>query len=227
MMKAHPSQGRECVETAQQFADVSCSPLEQRWQQFQSRRFLAMPIAGAIAWGAIGAANALVLESTFARSMAIYIGTGLIFYLGLLVARFTGEDLLGKRDPGNPFDRLFLAGVVQAVTVYSIAIPFALIQPDSLPLSVGILTGLMWIPFSVLLGHWLGVFHTVARTLSCLMLWYGFPDARFFALPLAIVAVYLVTIGLLQRRYVNYRRAGTSKETLSVADISLPVDTHS
>lgn len=39
-----------------------------------------------------------------------------------------------------------------------------LVEPTSLPMSVGILSGLMWIPFSGLIEHWVGFFHAFART---------------------------------------------------------------
>lgn len=183
-------------------------PTSEQWRSFRARKFLAMPIAGALAWSLIGVLNLWVFESTFARSMTIYAGTGMILYLGMLVARLTGEDLMGRQDPGNPFDRLFLGATAQAVFVYAIAIPFAIEKPDSLPLSVGILTGLMWIPFSTLVQHWVGYFHTISRTILILVLWYAWPEARFYSIPAAVVAVYLLTIGFLWLRYQSLQQVG-------------------
>ena len=144
---------------------------------------------------------------------AIYIGTGMIFYLGLLVARFTGEDLMGRERKGNFFDRVFMLTVVQAVLVYALAIPFFLVEPTSLPLSVGILTGLMWVPFSALVGHPIGIFHGVVRTVLVLAVWYLLPAHRFVAVPAVIVAVYLVTIVVLARRYA--RLAGAPRRAVA------------
>ena len=90
--------------------------------------------------------------------------------------------------------------VASALLVYGIAIPFFLTEPTSLPLSVGILTGLMWVPFSGLIGHWIGLAHGVARTVLVVAAWYSFPDARFVVIPFVIVALYLVTILVLARR---------------------------
>ncbi len=165
---------------------------------FVDSRFLAMPIAGAIAWTGIGIAGALL--PLFAAAWVLFIGTGMIFYLGLGVARFTGEDLLGRRRKGNYFDQLFLLTVASALLVYGIAIPFFLVEPTSLPLSVGVLTGLMWVPFSGLMRHWIGLFHGVVRTVLVVGAWYIFPDSRFVVIPAVIVAVYLVTIVVLARR---------------------------
>lgn len=172
--------------------------LEEHRANFAQSPFLAMPLAGALAWTAIGIAGAFL--PTPKAAWALFIGTGMIFSLGLLVARFTGEDLLGKRRPGNPFDALFMRSVVMAWLVFAIAIPFFRIEPTSLPLTVGILAGLMWLPFGWIIRHWVGTFHAVARTVLCLAAWYAFPDARFVAIPAVIVATYAVTIVALQRR---------------------------
>lgn len=178
--------------------DHSRLTLDEQHAAFLESPFLAMPIAGTIAWAAIGVAGALLpLE---AAAWALFICTGSIFYLGLAIARFTGEDLLGWRSKGNYFDRLFFHAVAMAILVYSIAIPFFLVEPTSLPMSVGILAGLMWIPFSALVGHWVGWFHAVSRTVLVLIAWYAFPRQRFVVIPAIIVVIYLVTIAILARR---------------------------
>jgi uncharacterized membrane protein YqjE len=67
-------------------------------------------------------------------------------------------------------------------------------------MTVGILTGLMWLPFSWIIKHWVGIFHALIRTASVLVLWYLFPDYRFIAIPFAIVLIYTVTIVILKNR---------------------------
>jgi hypothetical protein len=172
--------------------------LDQERALFAQSPFLAMPIAGTIAWTAIGIAGAILPVDLAA--WALFIGTGMIFSVGLVVARFTGEDLLGRRRPGNPFDALFMRTVVMAWLVFAIAIPFFRMDPTSLPLSVGILAGLMWLPFGWMIQHWVGTFHAVTRTVFCLVAWYAFPSQRFVVIPAVIVVIYLVTIAALVRR---------------------------
>lgn len=75
-----------------------------------------------------------------------------------------------------------------------------MIEPTSLPLMVGILTGLMWVPLAGMLGHWIGLFHGVGRTLLVLGAWSLFPADRFVVIPAVIVAVYLVTLYVLTTR---------------------------
>ena len=180
--------------------------LDHQLQHFRNSRFLAMPIAGMIAWTIIGLVGATGNE--FASVWAIFIGTGSIFYLGLGVAKFTGEDLLGRESKGNFFDRIFLLTTVQAVSVYSIAIPFLQRETSSLPMSVGILTGLMWIPFSALSGHWVGLFHGLTRTILIVAAYYLLPEHRFVAIPAIVVLVYAATLFILSARYRAIRGDG-------------------
>ncbi|MCU1309334.1 MAG: hypothetical protein JWO20_459 [Candidatus Angelobacter sp.] len=172
--------------------------LDEQRAEFSRNRFLAMPIAGAIAWTFVGIAGAFLPVKQAA--IALFIGTGTIFYLAIFIARFTGEDVLGRTRKNNAFDRLLFLTVFMALLVYAIAIPFFLIERTSLPLTVGILTGLMWIPFSGMIQHWVGLFHGVVRTVLIVVAWYLFPEGRFVIIPAVIVGIYLITIYFLANR---------------------------
>lgn len=176
----------------------SSRSLEEQRLEFSRSRFLAMPIAGTIAWTIIGIVSPLVSETLAA--WVLFICTGMIFALGLVVARFVGEDLIGNTRDANEFDRLFFITVQMSWLVFAIAIPFFMIEPTSLPLSVGILAGLMWLPFSWIIRHWIGTFHTFARTALVTIAWFVFPDQRFVVIPAIIVVIYLITIYFLLKR---------------------------
>ncbi len=181
--------------------------LDEDKREFASRRFLAMPLAGTIAWTVVGIGGASL--SPFAATLLLFFATGSIVYLGLFLSRFTGEDFLDKSRPKNAFDSLFFHTVAQALLVFAIAIPFFLIDYSSLPLSVGILTGLMWLPLSWLIGHWVGIFHALTRTLAVVGAWYLWPEARLVAIPMVIVLIYAVTIVILERRWRELQSAGS------------------
>ena len=172
--------------------------LEQQRIEFINQKFLATPLAGLIIWTIIGLIG--IFFSDFIAVWSIFIGTGSIVYLGLLLSKFTGENFLDKSKPKNEFDTLFLFTAGQAILVYSIAIPFFLVDYSSLPMTVGILTGLMWIPFSWTIKHWVGVFHTLTRIITVLSLWYLLPEYRFIAIPFAIVLIYVITLIILKNR---------------------------
>ena len=177
---------------------LSTRSLEEQRKEFSQSRFLAMPIAGTIAWAIIGVVSPFVSESLAA--WVLFICTGMIFGLGLIVARFLGEDLIGNTRDTNEFDRLFFVTVQMSWLVFAIAIPFFMIEPTSLPLTVGILAGLMWLPFSWIIRHWIGTFHAFARTVLVTIAWFAFPDRRFVVIPAIIVVIYLITIYFLVKR---------------------------
>ena len=178
------------------------TPIERTLQEqrieFANRSFLATPLAGLIAWSAAGIAG-LFLPIQYVV-WTLFIATGSIVYLGMFISKFTGENFLDKTKPKNEFDQLFMFTVVQAVLVYSIALPFFMVDYSSLPLTVGILTGLMWVPFTWIIKHWVGLFHAIVRTITVLVLWYLFPEHRFVAIPFAIVGIYIITIIILKGR---------------------------
>lgn len=178
---------------------VPVRSLDQQREEFSRRRFLAMPLAGTIAWAVIGIGSLYL--NAFQKTMLIYMATGCIVYLGMFLSRFTGENMLDKSRPKNSFDSLFLLSAFAAILVYSIAIPFALVDHTSLPMTVGILTALMWIPFGWIIAHWIGIFHTVVRTIAIVAAWYLWPDLRYVAIPAIIVVMYLITITVLELRW--------------------------
>jgi hypothetical protein len=172
--------------------------LEAQRIEFSNQKFLATPLAGLIVWAIIGIVG--IFFSDFIAVWSIFIGTGSIVYLGLFLSKFTGENFLDKRKPKNEFDTLFLYTAGQAILVYAIAIPFFLVDYSSLPMTVGILTGLMWLPFSWIIKHWIGIFHTLTRTILVLALWYLLPEYRFIAIPFGIVLIYIITLIILNSR---------------------------
>jgi len=173
--------------------------LDEQRDDFRKRRLTATPIAGLIVWVLIGVAGATL--SPQLAVWVLFIGTGSTVYLGMFISKFTGENFLDKSRPKNTFDTLFFMSVLMAVLVYAIAIPFFLVDYTSLPLTVGILAGLIWIPISWIIGHWIGLFHTISRTILILAAWYLFPDQRFVAIPAVIVAIYIISIFVLEKRY--------------------------
>ena len=177
---------------------MSSRTLEAQLIEFRQRRLLAMPLAGTIAWSVVAIGAALAPGYAF---LILFAATGSIAYLGIGLSKLTGEDFLDKSRPKNVFDSLFFHTAGMAILVYSIAIPFFLVQPSSLPMSVGILTGLMWVPMSWTLQHWIGIAHAVARIVAILVVHYAFPTQRYLFVPLVIVAVYLVTIAVLEQRW--------------------------
>lgn len=172
--------------------------LEQQRLEFTNRKFLATPLSGLIAWLFVGISGLFFPD--IITVWVLFIATGSIVYLALLISKFTGENFLDKTKPKNVFDGLFLFTVAQAVLVYAIAVPFFLTDYNSLPLTVGVLTGTMWLPFSWIIKHWVGIFHAVTRTILIVLFWYLFPEQRFVVIPFTIVVIYIMTMFILKNR---------------------------
>ena len=175
--------------------------LEEQKEEFKSKKLLASPIAGLIAWLIVAISGIFFPDNI--TVWVLFIATGSIVYLSMGVSKLTGEDYLDKRKPKNTFDNLFFLTVAQAILVYSIAIPFFIVDYTSLPLTVGILTGLMWVPLTWIIDHWVGLFHSIVRTILVLILWYLFPSDRFVVIPIAIIIVYIVSIIILKNRKIK------------------------
>lgn len=172
--------------------------LEQQRIEFANRKFLATPLSGLITWLLVGVSGLFFPD--IITVWVLFIATGSIVYLALLISKFTGENFLDKTKPKNVFDGLFLFTVAQAVLVYAIAIPFFLTEYTSLPLTVGVLTGTMWLPFSWIIKHWVGIFHAISRTILIVLFWYLFPEQRFIVIPFTIVVIYIITMFILKNR---------------------------
>lgn len=164
------------------------------------RRSLSFPIAGTIVWTATGVFGALLPVDK--ASIALFVCTAMIFPMSLAIARVLGEEVFSGKTK-NPLDGLMGRSVVMVQLVWGIAIPFWFVYPSSLPLSVGILAGLHWIVFGWIIGHWVGMFHAVTRTILIVAAWFVFPDLRFVVIPAIVVAVYAVTIVVLATRRLS------------------------
>jgi hypothetical protein len=179
--------------------------LEQQRSAFCQRRFLAVPLAGAICWAVIGIASPFF--DTFGATMLVYGCTGAIVYVGVGLSRLTGEPFF-RREP-NAFDRLFMVAMGTQLLVFAIAIPFAMAQPRAVTLGLGILSVLAWTTFSWITQTWIGYFHAVARTVLVLAGWLLFPAHHFQVVPGIIVALYALTILVLEKRWQRIKVAAT------------------
>ena len=175
--------------------------LEEQKEEFKSKNLLASLIVGLFAWFIVAISGIFFPDNI--TVWVLFIATGSIVYLAMGISKLTGEDYLDKSKPKNTFDNLFFLTVAQAILVYSIAIPFFIVDYTSLPLTVGVLTGLMWVPLTWIIDHWVGLFHSIVRTILVLILWYLFPSDRFIAIPIAIIIVYIVSIIILKNRKIK------------------------
>ncbi len=154
-----------------------------------SRGFLAFPLAGAVVWSAISVGGTLLPAQ--AALGAVLFGTGLIFPLALLIARFTGQKVF---QPGNRYATLMGMSVLMVNLLWALHLSLAVVAPSLAPLSVAIGLGIHWIIFGWIIQSPLGVVHAILRTLLCTVAWHAFPANRISAVALVVVGCYAMTL---------------------------------
>ena len=174
--------------------------LEQQLIEFRSKRFLAMPLSGAIIWALIGGLSFAL--TPYQQVMATFIGTGSIIYLATAISRLTGENIsFQKNTERNWFDTVFLAAVGMSFLVFAISIPLFLENYQALPFALAVQTGLMWLVFGVLAKAPVAYVHTIVRTVACVAAYLTMPEHSFWLQPLIVVLCYGFTIPVLELRY--------------------------
>ena len=178
--------------------------LETHLQNYKNRRFLAVPLAGMIVWS-LRIFTGMTL-SLHMQTWAIYIGTGSIVYLGLGLAKLTGEDVQFKKGAErNPFDTIFLAAVAMTFLTFSISITFAMQNPYALPFAIAVQSGLMWLVHGAICKIKVCVAHAVVRTVLCTVAFIISPENSFVLQPSIVVLCYLFTILVLEKRWANLK----------------------
>lgn len=174
--------------------------LDQQLIEFRSKRYLAMPLSGAIIWALIGGLSFVL--TPYQQVMATFIGTGSIIYLAMAISRLTGENIsFQKNSERNWFDTVFLAAVGMSFLVFAISIPLFLENYQALPFALAVQTGLMWLVFGVLAKAPVAYVHTIVRTVACVAAYLTMPEHSFWLQPLIVVLCYGFTIPVLELRY--------------------------
>lgn len=174
--------------------------LDQQLIEFRSKRYLAMPLSGAIIWALIGILSFVLTPSL--QVMATFIGTGSIIYLAMAISRLTGENIsFQKNAERNWFDTIFLAAVGMSFLVFAISIPLFMENYQALPFALAVQTGLMWLVFGVLAKAPVAYVHTIVRTVACVAAYLMVPEQSFWLQPLIVVVCYGFTIPVLELRY--------------------------
>ena len=97
-----------------------------------ANRSVSMPIAGACVWFVVALLSTRFDERT--GVLVLLFGTGAIFPLALLIAKFRRENLL-KSD--NPLAKLMGLCVLMVNLLWAVHIPLFLYAPAFVPLSLG------------------------------------------------------------------------------------------
>lgn len=149
---------------------------------------LALPAAGFLYWLALGIAG-LYLPPRMWFLVAAF-SSGLIFPLGLLLAKPLKSDIMSK----SALTDLLLPAFVSMLMFWPLAFAGAQNNLSFVPLAIGVGMGIHWPVVGWLYGRWLYLGHAVVRAVGATALWYAFPDTRFVMVPLFVSGVYLITV---------------------------------
>src|ERR1019366_182505 len=164
----------------------------------ETNRSLSVPLAGAFVWLVIAVFGCLLPEN---RAIVVMLfGTGLIFPVALLIARFRRENLTDRL---NPLSRLMGMSVLMVNLLWAVHLPLLLGAPRFFPLSLGIGLGIHWIVYSWIIQHPVGLIHAILRTGLIVTAWSVFPTHRLIAVPIMIVIVYMVSLVWMSSRSID------------------------
>jgi len=157
-----------------------------------TKRGIGMPAAGMIYWLAM----AWVGSRWEPRSAALlfFIGTGLVFPIGLGLTRLAGGDLFAKGHPLNG-----LGGILNAVQAFYWPIAILLFYKDPMlvPFALGTLFGSHFLPYGWFYRSRGYTFLGIAAPVATIVVQIAMPDRVFVAVPLAMAAMYAVCVAMI------------------------------
>jgi hypothetical protein len=171
----------------------------------QAGRSLALPVAGALVWTAVGLLSLVLPERT--ATFVLLFATGAIFPLAMGLARLLDERLI---DNFSPLARLMALSVLMVNLLWALHLTVILDTPAYVPLTIGIGLGLHWVVFSWVIGHPVGIIHAVLRTVLVTGAWWLLPDWRIAAVSAAVVVAYALAIVVLASRQTRRGAASTT-----------------
>ena len=163
-----------------------------------------IPLAGAAWWAALGVGGYLA-PTPGHWIFGAFVTSGLIFPLALLFARLFRVDF--RRDR-TAVDDVIVPAFVSMLIFWPIAISAWWSHAALVPLVLAIGMSIHW-PVIGWTYDRAALFsaHAVARAVTCFAIWNWLPAHRFTLLPLAVSAIYLVTVAAI---LVDTRRGTTT-----------------
>lgn len=149
-----------------------------------------IPLAGIVYWTALAWAGTRFEIGQW--SMLAFIGSGMIFPLALLFARLFRNPFMKDRTATGD---VLLPAFISMLLFWPMIAGAAQVAPQMVPLILAIGMSLHWPVIGWSYGR-TGLYsaHAVVRALAVTLIWLLIPDARLTLLPLAVAAVYLVTV---------------------------------
>ena len=170
-----------------------------------TRRGIGMPAAGMIYWLAMAWVGSRYQPQSAA--LLFFIGTGLVFPIGLGLTRLAGGDLFAK---GHPLTGL--GGILNAVQAFYWPIAILLFYKDPMlvPFALGTLFGSHFLPYGWFYRSRGYVFLGIAAPVATIAVQVAMPERVYVAVPLALAAAYLVCVAMIAGENRGRRAAAAS-----------------
>ncbi|MEC7290521.1 MAG: hypothetical protein VXW22_10580 [Pseudomonadota bacterium] len=148
-------------------------------------------MAGFFYWAALGVYG--VSASLYEWAMAAYMGSGLIFPVAVGLSQLAGRSLFGTR---QLVGFVAVPAIIGMLLFWPIVVAAGHMQAYALiPLILAIGMGIHWPVIGWSYGRvLLYSMHAAVRGIAVLLIWMYLPEARLTLMPLAVAAIYGVTI---------------------------------
>ena len=154
-----------------------------------TKRGFPVILAGLLFWLAAGGSAFFLPEEAV---VWVYVfGVGVVFPLGILLARLMNIDIFAK---GNPLGAL--AGIIGGVQILFAPIVILLVfrEPQWLPFVLGVLNGAHFLPYVWVYDSKTYLFHSVAVTGVAAVTGAVYMSSAFTITPFAIAVVFAITL---------------------------------
>jgi len=177
--------------------EFTLSQLRQSFEQ-RTNRSMSMPLAGTVFWSVVlGLSFVLPYNTTL---LVMLFGSGCIFPLALLFAKWRNEDFFMK---GHALGKLMLTGVIMANSLWVLHIILLFVQPKLVPYSLALGLAIHWPLYGWIIQHSLGLQHLLMRAFGLFAAFMWLPLNSIAAAALVTVLCYLITLVQMQRRVVD------------------------
>ncbi|MBY0417971.1 MAG: hypothetical protein K2W88_07930 [Pararheinheimera sp.] len=177
--------------------ELTLSQLRQSFEQ-RTNRSMSMPLAGTVFWSVVLGLS-LVLPYNTALLVMLF-GSGCIFPLALLFAKWRNEDFFMK---GHGLGKLMLTGVIMANSLWVLHLILLFTQPKLVPFSLALGLAIHWPLYGWIIQHSLGLQHLLMRAFGLFAAFLWLPLNSIAAAALVTVICYLITLVQMQRRVVD------------------------
>ncbi|KAA0544609.1 hypothetical protein FZW96_19565 [Bacillus sp. BGMRC 2118] len=152
-----------------------------------------MFLAGIIFW-LVTLISSFILELEVLVWVYIF-GVGLVFPLGILLAKLLSVNFLASHNPLSA-----IGGLVGGIQIFfaPIVILLAFNKPEWIPFVLGVLTGAHFLPYVAIYKSKTYLFQTIATVLTSSVIGQYWMEQAFVLIPAFFIIIYLITLFLLK-----------------------------